>query len=113
MGHRAECSLISVAAIASSYKAASLGFILTELDMAATLCGLALSFRNKSRVLTTMHNANLAVQAALRARKHVTLTRDEQRVIADRMNKIKAQFDALREKNRLTTAPPDLTPRSR
>jgi len=104
MGRRAEYppfSLPAYEAAARFYKAAALRFVLTELDIATTLCELARTMRDKSRVLATMRNANIAVRAALRAKSHLRLTRDETCVIADRMNKIKTLFDDLRERRKL------------
>lgn len=86
-------------AVRGSYKAAALQFVTMELDTARTFYEAALTTRDPSRFFSCIRSANTAVRTALRTSKHIRVSDEEQRMIAEGISRLLSLFERVKSKS--------------
>ena len=80
-----------------SHKAASLQFLITELDTATTFCQVALMTKNGATADRNLRNAVIARDTALEVRNRLTLSEDDKDVIANKLSRLDSLLQRVRE----------------
>lgn len=83
------------AALRKTRSEARVGFVLVELDLAATFCERALSTENKETQERNIRNAEKAHHAALYFIQGLCLKKAEQALVEERVLRLKGVFERL------------------